>query len=100
TPTLPLSMETNPSVVFERLFGDGGTGARRRAEMQLDRSILDSVSGDLARLQRDVGQEDRNTVDEYLSSLRDVERRIQQTEQRADESAAIPDRPFGIPDRF
>lgn len=100
TPTLPLPMETNPSVVFERLFGDGGTGQKRLAEMQLDRSILDSVTGDLDRLKRAVGPEDRTTVEEYLSSVRDVERRIQQTQQRSNDSVDAPDRPMGIPDKF
>jgi hypothetical protein len=100
TPTMPLPMETNPSVVFERLFGDGGTTERRLAEMTLERSILDSVSEDLARLKRSVGPSDRSIVDEYLSSVRDVERRIQQTQYRAGDDTVAPDRPLGIPVQF
>lgn len=100
TPTMPLPMETNPSVVFERLFGEGGKGASRLAQLRLDRSILDSVTEDLAKLKRAVGPEDRATVDDYLSSIRDVEQRIQRTEQRSGDALATPDRPVGIPPLF
>ena len=71
----PLPMETNPAVVFERLFGDGATGSVRLAQMRQERSILDSVSGDLGRLQRGIGPSDRRTLDTYLDAVRDVERR-------------------------
>ena len=101
TPTLPLPMETNPRVVFERLFGEPGSPASRQTELDLDRSILDSVTADLARLQRQIDHRDRRTVDEYLDAVRDVERRIQQTERRA---VAAPELemevPFGIPPVF
>jgi hypothetical protein len=99
TPTMPLPMETNPRVVFERLFGEGGGGAAQIAQMRIDRSILDSVSDDLARLQRTLGPGDRRTVNEYFDAIRDVEHRIQQTEQRADASPAAQG-PLGIPDAF
>ena len=59
TPTMPLPMENNPRVVFERLFGDGGTREQRLTEMRKDRSILDSVSDDLAHLERELGFGDR-----------------------------------------
>ena len=59
TPTTPQPMENNPRVVFERLFGEGGTTEQRVAEMRRDRSILDSVTDDLADLQRDIGAGDR-----------------------------------------
>lgn len=97
TPTTPLPMETNPRAVFERLFGEGGD---RRADLRMDRSILDSVSADLARIQRTLGPGDRRTVTESLDAIRDVEQRIQQTERRVDSSPAPVDRPLAIPDRF
>lgn len=98
-PDRPLPMETNPSVVFERLFGDGGTGAARLARMRRDSSILDSLSGDLARLQRTVGPSDRQTMDEYLDAVRDVERRLQQTRSRGETNVEV-EKPYGIPAIF
>lgn len=96
----PLPMETNPAVVFERLFGDGGPGAARLASLKRDRSILDSLTGDLARLQKAVGPADRLTMDEYLDAVRDVERRIQATGARTAAAVEDVDKPFGIPAIF
>jgi len=96
--TTPLPMENNPRVVFERLFGDGGTTAQRVAEMRRDRSILDSVTDDLAALEREIGTGDRARLDQYLDAIRALERRIQLAEaQSAD--AELPElaRPVGIP---
>lgn len=100
TPTMPLPMETNPRVVFERLFGEGGDGKARLAQLRLDRSLLDSVSEDLARLKRSLGVRDQGTVSDYLDAIRDVEHRIQQTEQRASASPERGDGPLSIPDTF
>jgi hypothetical protein len=96
----PLPMETNPAVVFERLFGDGGPGSARMAGLRRDRSILDSLTGDLARLQKSVGPSDRQTMEDYLDAVRDVERRIQQTGARAVADVEGMDKPFGIPPIF
>ncbi len=101
SPTTPLPMENNPRIVFERLFGDGGTADERRAEMRRDRSILDSVSDDMARLVRSLGPGDRARVDQYVDAVREVERRIQRAEAQAGDSAlALPDRPVGIPETY
>ena len=97
TPTTPLPMERHPAVIFERLFGDGGTAAQRRAEIRTDRSILDVVTGDVAALQRTVGGQDRARVDEYLDSVREIERRLQVTEQDADYELPPFERPTRIP---
>ncbi len=102
TPTTPLPMENNPRVVFERLFGDGGTREQRLAEMRTDHSILDSVTDDLAHLERDLGGGDRQRLDQYLDAVRAIERRIQLSEaQGAD--AELPEnlaRPAGIPESY
>ncbi len=98
SPTTPLPAEAHPRVVFERLFGDGGSAAERRAELQKDASILDWVTADIGRLQGRLGPSDRSKVSEYLDTVREVERRIQKAEQRTADSA-LPDldRPVGVP---
>ena len=101
SPTTPLPMENNPRVVFERLFGDGGTTEQRVAEMRRDRSILDSVTDDLADLERSIGKGDRARLDQYLDSIRALERRITLSEaQSADAELPALARPVGIPDNF
>ena len=101
SPTTPLPMENNPRLVFERLFGEGGTVDERRAEMRKDRSILDSVTEDMARLMRSLGAGDRTRVNDYVDAVREVERRIQRAEEQAGESTlALPDRPVGIPEEY
>ncbi len=76
SPTQPLPMELSPQVVFERLFGDGGTPDERAANREEDRSILDSVSESLARFKRDIGPSDRAKLDEYAEDIREIERRL------------------------
>jgi hypothetical protein len=101
TPTTPLPMEVNPRVVFERLFGDGGSPAQRRSQMHDDRSILDSVRDSVASLQRRLSPVDRNAVSGYLDAMREIERRIQVSERQSDESPLeLPDRPIGVPDNY
>ena len=68
--------ETNPRVVFQRMFGDGGSPAERAAQMREDRSILDWVTADIAHLRKKLGPSDRSSVNEYLDSVREVERRL------------------------
>jgi hypothetical protein len=98
-PTTPLPVENNPRVVFERLFGEGGTLSDRLLQAKKDRSILDWVNADVSSLQQQLGASDRTTVDEYLSALRDVEQRIQQQEKQSDASTlAVGEMPIGIPE--
>ncbi|HUQ51672.1 MAG TPA: DUF1552 domain-containing protein [Gammaproteobacteria bacterium] len=101
TPKTPIPSENNPRVVFERLFGNGGTNEQRTTQARQDRSILDFVSADFARLTRQVGPTDRVQLDEYLTSVREVERRIQALEKLGDD-AGLPalERPTGIPEIF
>ena len=98
SPTAPLPTEADPRVVFERLFGDGGTPDQRRAEMKKNASILDWVLDDMSKLQHSLGAGDRTTVDEYVTTVREVERRIQLAEQQT-ASSPLPDltRPTSVP---
>jgi hypothetical protein len=101
SPTTPLPTENNPRLVFERLFGSGGTSEQRAALARQNRSILDYVRRDFDRLTRALGPGDRAQVDEYLDSVREVERRIQAAEQLGDEEVVTTlERPRGIPERF
>jgi len=98
SPTTPLPAEAHPRVVFERLFGDGGSAADRRADLRENASLLDWVREDIARLQREIGPSDRVRVNQYLDTVREVERRIQKAEAAAEENP-LPDleRPVGVP---
>ncbi len=100
-PTMPLPMENNPRIVFERMFGDGGSVEARLGQMKRDRSILDRVSADLAGLQKRLGPGDRATISGYLDAVRDVERRIQKAEQHS-ATTPLPEsaQPMGIPESF
>ena len=101
TPTTPLPMEVNPRVVFERMFGDGGTPNQRLDQIREDRSILDSVRDAIAGLQGRLGPGDRTRLSEYLDSMREIERRIQVAEKQNGESPmALPDRPVGAPEGY
>jgi hypothetical protein len=101
TATTPLPTENNPRIVFERLFGDGGTPAQQLRQARRNRTILDSVMEDLHRLQQALGPGDRSTVSDYVESVQEVERRIQSVEARSGKSD-LPalERPAGVPDRF
>lgn len=98
SPTTPLPAEAHPRMVFEMLFGDGGTGPERMAALKQRASLLDSLGDEIKRLQRKLGPQDRQTIDGYLQSVREVERRIQQAET-ATEERPLPDldRPVGVP---
>src|ERR1043165_1389831 len=92
-----LPMQNNPQVVFERLFGDGSTDAERRARRQQSVSLLDSVLGEASSLQRRLPPGDRNRVDQYLSDIREIERRIERAAKQASSDLALPDAPVGAP---
>ncbi|MCC6536634.1 MAG: DUF1552 domain-containing protein [Bryobacterales bacterium] len=98
SPTTPLPYEAHPRVVFERLFGEGGTAKERLAELRKNASLLDYMSEDIGRLQRQLGPGDRTKVNQYLDSVREVERRIQKAEAATADSP-LPDleRPVGVP---
>ncbi|MEO6081428.1 MAG: DUF1552 domain-containing protein [Steroidobacteraceae bacterium] len=84
--TQPVPSEISPRAAFERLFGDGASTdpAARQARLQNDKSVLDYVMNSLTRLQRRIGADDTRKLDEYLESVRDIERRIQLAEKKSD----------------
>ena len=98
SPTTPLPSEAHPRVVFERLFGEGGSAADRRVALRKRASLLDWVREDITRLQSRLGPDDRQRVGQYLETVREVERRIQKAEaQTADDPLPDLDRPAGVP---
>ena len=101
SPTTPLPAEANPRVVFERLFGDGGSAVDRLAALREDGSLIDFVSDDIAHVQKKLGPGDRTKLSQYLDTVREIERRIQKAEQQTANSAA-PDltRPIGVPSAY
>jgi hypothetical protein len=100
SPTTPLPTEDNPRVVFERLFGDGGTSAQQAARARDRKSILDSVTEEIGHLVKTLGPGDRTKVDDYVEAVREVERRIQRVDAHAATELPPLDRPMGIPVRF
>ena len=98
----PLPMETNPRVVFERLFGDTGTtdSEVRLQRMRKDKSLLDAVTERVSELNRSASAGDRAKLDQYLDSIRDVERRIQMAEAQSNRELPEVDQPAGIPSTY
>jgi hypothetical protein len=105
TPTTPQPMEINPRKVFERMFGQGGSAADRAAHSQEERSILDAITEQATDLQRTLGAQDRSAMNDYLENVREIERRIQRSEQGGTQGhmgndADLPQAPAGIPYSF
>lgn len=98
----PLPMIRDPRVAFDQLFGSGGTAAERAARLRTNRSILDWIVGEVARLKSDLGVEDRGRLSRYLDAVREVERRIQKIEAQntSGEEREMPEAPIGVPDSF
>ncbi len=98
SPTTPLPAEAHPRIVFESLFGEGGSRVDRQAALRKKSSLLDWFNDDLARLNRELGPGDRAKVSHYLETVREVERRIQKAEASvADDRLPDLDRPVGVP---
>lgn len=98
SPTTPLPAEAHPRIVFESLFGEGGTPEQRQAALRKRASLLDSVAESIQTLKRDLGPRDQSKISDYLDAIREVERRIQQAES-ATKDSELPDldRPMGVP---
>lgn len=101
SPTTPLPAEAHPRLVFETLFGEGGSTEDRRAALQERASMLDAVNEEMKRFKLQLGPSDRNKIDEYFESIREVERRIQRAEANVAENP-LPDldRPVGVPTEY
>jgi hypothetical protein len=101
-PKTPLPMENDPRVVFERMFGGSGSTDRRArlAQIEADKSILDSVLERVSEFNRRLGASDRAKVDEYLEAVRDIERRIRKAEEQSGEELPLVEQPGGIPASF
>src|SRR5580704_15789090 len=102
SPTAPLPMTLDPRMAFENLFGEGGTPQERLARQKVNRSILDWISHDVSRLQKGLGQSDRNRLNAYLDDVREIERRIERIEKynASGEARALPAAPLGVPDSY
>ena len=98
----PLPMVRDPRMVFEQLFGAGGTPEQRARRRATDRSILDMLSSQIASLRRSLGAADRQRLDQYASHIREVEQRIARIEARntSGETRELPGAPAGVPDSF
>ena len=102
TPTTPLPLDNDPRSVFERLFGSSGSTdpAARLARIERDRSILDAALDQAARLTKRLGPQDQLKLNEYLDSVRDVERRIQKAEEQNSRELPVVDQPMGVPSDY
>jgi hypothetical protein len=98
SPTTPMSKEINPRLVFQRLFGDRQAAAERARRDRLRQSVLDLVADDAARLQKQLGSTDRRKLDEYFTSVREIETRIERSLQseRQLPAPSLPE-PSGVP---
>jgi Protein of unknown function (DUF1552) len=99
-PTTPNPTEAHPRIIFSRLFGDGGNASQRAARATKNGSILDSVMQEAASLDRSLGSGDHGKLTEYLDSVREIERRIQNAESQSARSVELPERPIDIPESF
>ena len=101
SPTTPLPSEAHPRVVFERMFGEGGDAVARRSALLKRESLLDSFTGSIGKIKQRVGADDRSRLDQYVDSVRQVEREIERAEQAiADNKTPDLDRPVGVPAAF
>ena len=102
SPTTPVPAEVDPRMVFERMFGSQDSGENRKSRLRRARqrkSILDFVANDASRLKRQVGYSDRQKLDEYLTSVREVEQQVEKAERFA---GTLPDMdaPKGVPGKY
>lgn len=100
SPTTPLPMELNPQVVFERMFGSGSSAAERVARRERNQSILDSITGKISHMRKEISIPDRSRLDAFTENVREIERRLQIA---ANVTTAAPEDfsvPPGIPQSF
>lgn len=97
SPTSPLPMQNNPAVVFEQLFGDGGTPEQRDSRRALSLSLLDALTDEVRSLDKRLGVADRQRLDQFLTDVREIERRIEQAAAQVTDDIDVPGKPAGIP---
>ena len=100
TPTQPLPMENNPRKAFYRLFGQGDNAAERHAIVEETGSILDMVTESASDLKRQLGTSDKRMVDDYLDSVRELERRVAKQKEKESSGVKLPDAPTGVQEDF
>ncbi len=103
SPTTPLPMTRDPRLAFEELFGSGGTAEDRATRSRVNKSILDVITHDVARLRRDLDPVDQARLSDYLENIREIERRIQRVEEYNIAHGAdreLPTAPIGVPDSW
>jgi hypothetical protein len=100
TPSTPLPMEHNPRKLFQQLFGQGDNAEERAALGRENQSVLDLVRHDAADLSKTLGPRDQALLDDYLSTVREIERRVQKVAHRDLKGMQLPDAPAGIPTQF
>ena len=93
-------MENNPRTIFYRLFGQGDNEVERKAIARESSSILDLVADQAARLERDLGGQDRAMLHDYLDSVREIERRTAKAQDNAKAALKLPDAPLGVLEDF
>ena len=101
--TTPVAPESNPRLVFERLFGAGKAGERQRnfdLRIARQKSVLDFISDDAKSLQRQLGRNDQHKLDEYLTGVREIERRVEKAERFRELPDPGSDTPSGIPGSY
>jgi hypothetical protein len=96
--TSPLPTQNNPQVLFEQLFGDGANDAQRAARRTQALSLLDSVTDQIKGLDRSLPAPDRERLDRFVTDVREIERRINQSAERVGGDVALPRKPSGIPE--
>ena len=100
TPSTPLPMEYDPHKVFGRLFGEGTTPDERKSRKEEYGSILDAIARDAASLKNSLGPDDRAKLGDYLESVREIERRVQNAGKSLSEDVKLPEISPGIPTDF
>ena len=101
SPTSPLPSEAHPRLVFEKLFGEGGTKEQRKAALKRRASLLDLIMTDMKALNAQLGKQDQHLIHNYLDTIREVERRIQKSESSIDKNQMQDlERPIGVPDKY
>jgi len=100
TPTTPLPMEFDPHKVFEKLFGQGNTAEERQSRGDENTSILDAITSDTNELRSRLGAQDKSKLNDYMESVREIERRVQKMGKGVSSDLKLPELAPGIPENF